>query len=108
AQVRIQGDGVMKNGILCFDNPQITKGDYYPTCKILSFDIETGKDGRLLSLAYSFRSKDINEDRTMVLGKGVDTEDVFFTPRETGILDFFQAAVKRLDPDIFTGWNVIG
>lgn len=108
AQVRIQGDGVMKNGVLSFDNPKITKGDYYPTCKILSFDIETGKDGRLLSLAYSFRSKDINEDRTMVLGKGVDTEDVFFTPRETGILDFFQAATKRLDPDIFTGWNVIG
>lgn len=108
AQVRISGVGVMKNGILSFDNPQITKGNYYPTCKILSFDIETGKDGRLLSLAYSFRSKDYNEDRTIVLGKGIDTEDVYFTPKETGILEFFQTAVKRLDPDIFTGWNVIG
>jgi DNA polymerase-2 len=108
AQVKIAGIGIVKNGILTFENPVITKGDYYPVCKILSFDIETGKDGRLLSLAYCFRSKDYSESRTMVLGQGIDTEEVFFTPKETGILDFFQTAVKRLDPDIFTGWNVIG
>lgn len=108
AQVKICGEGIVKNGILTFENPVITKGDYYPICKILSFDIETGKDGRLLSLAYCFRSRDYTESRTMVLGQGINTIDVLFTPRETGILDFFQSAVKRLDPDIFTGWNVIG
>jgi DNA polymerase-2 len=108
AQINISGNGIMKDGLLTFDNPKITPGNYYPDYKIMSFDIETGKDGRLLSLAYSFRSKALNEDRTVVLGQGVDTPDVKFSMKEQGLLDFFQAAVKRLDPDIFTGWNVIG
>lgn len=108
AQINIEGVGVMKDGLLTFENPKITPGHYYPDYKIMSFDIETGKDGRLLSLAYSFRSKAFNEDRAVVLGQGVDTEDVKFKEKEQGLLEFFQAAVKRLDPDIFTGWNVIG
>lgn len=108
AQIDIAGNGVMKDGLLTFENPKITPGSFYPEYKIMSFDIETGKDGRLLSLAYSFRSKALNEDRTIVLGKGVETPDVKFAMREQGILEFFQDAVKRLDPDIFTGWNVIG
>lgn len=108
AQIDIAGHGVMKDGLLTFENPQITPGSFYPEYKIMSFDIETGKDGRLLSLAYSFRSKACNEDRTIVLGKGDETPDVTFSMNEHGLLEFFQKAVKRLDPDIFTGWNVIG
>ena len=108
AQINIEGEGLLKDGLLTFENPKITPGHFYPDYKIMSLDIETGKDGRLLSLAYSFRSKTLNEDRTVVLGQGVDTEDVKFKMKEQGLLEFFQAAVKRLDPDIFTGWNVIG
>ena len=108
AQINISGSSYMKDGLLTFENPKITPGNFYPEYKIMSFDIETGKDGRLLSLAYSFRSKTINEDRTIVLGQGVETPDVKFAMKEQGLLDFFQTAVKRLDPDIFTGWNVIG
>lgn len=108
AQINISGTSYMKDGLLTFENPKITPGNFYPEYKIMSFDIETGKDGRLLSLAYSFRSKALNEDRTIVLGQSVETPDVKFAMKEQGILDFFQNAVKRLDPDIFTGWNVIG
>jgi DNA polymerase-2 len=108
AQVTITGKSFIKDGLICFLNPKITRSQYYPVCKIMSFDIETGRDGKLLSLAYSFRSKDYSEDRAFVLGKGIDTEDVFFSMDEKGLLNFFQTSVKRLDPDIFTGWNVIG
>lgn len=108
AQINISGSSYMKDGLITFDNPKITPGHFYPEYKILSFDIETGKDGRLLSLAYSFRSKDYNEDRAIVLGSGVETQEVKFALKQEGILDFFQKAVKRLDPDILTGWNVIG
>jgi DNA polymerase-2 len=108
AQVKIAGECVMKNGLLTFENPTITPGDFYPDYKIMSFDIETGKDGRLLSLAYAFRSKELNEERTIVLGEGKNTEDVKFSLKEAGLLHFFQEAVQRLDPDIMTGWNVIG
>lgn len=108
AQVTITGKSFIKDGLICFLNPKITRSQYYPVCKIMSFDIETGRDGKLLSLAYSFRSKDYSEDRAFVLGKGIDTEDVYFSMDERGLLEFFQDSVKRLDPDIFTGWNVIG
>jgi DNA polymerase-2 len=108
AQVNIKGQAQVKNNILTFENPKILVGNHYPHFKILSIDIETGKDGRLLSLAYCFRSKEGEENRCCVLGKGVDTQEVFFSPTEKGLLDFFQQAVKRLDPDIITGWNVIG
>ena len=108
AQVKIEGEGVFKNGLLTFNNPKMTSGSFYPDYKIMSFDIETGKDGRILSLAYSFRSKKVNEDRTVVLGEGKNTEDVRFSLHEKGVLLFFQEAITRLDPDIITGWNVIG
>ncbi len=107
-QININGPCSIKEGLLTFENPDITPGIYYPEYKIMSFDIETGKDGRLLSLAYSFRSKNLNEDKTIVLGEGVETPEVKFSFKEHGLLAFFQEAVRRLDPDIFTGWNVIG
>ncbi len=109
AQVKISGECTIKNNLLTFLNPLLEKGSHYPFCKIMSFDIETGKDGRLLSIAYSFRSKkDYKENRACVMGEGIDTDQVFFSPNEKGLLEFFQNAVKRHDPDIFTGWNVIG
>jgi DNA polymerase-2 len=108
AQVDIEGEATLQNGLITFKNPKISKGLYYPDCKILSFDIETGKDGRLYSLAYSFRSKSFKEDKVFMLGLEASTAEVEFCRTEKHILEFFQVATKRLDPDIFTGWNVIG
>lgn len=108
AQITISGEATVQNGLLNFSNPKIDKGHYYPHCKMMSFDIETGKDGRLYSLAYSFRSLDLSEDKVFMLGSEKSTEEVIFCPTEKQILEFFQEATQRLDPDIFTGWNVIG
>lgn len=108
AQVIISGESSIKDGLVCFLNPKIEKGHHYPDCKIMSFDIETGKDGSLYSLAYSFRFKDFVEDKVFMLGLEKSTDDVTFCPNEKNILQAFTAATKRLDPDIFTGWNVIG
>lgn len=108
AQVIIEGEGLMQNGLLTYVNPKLSPGTFYPSVKILSFDIETGKDGTLLSLAYSFRSKLLNENHTFVLGEEKNTPEVSFVKDEKKLLEGFQKAVKRLDPDIFTGWNVVG
>lgn len=108
AQVKLSGTAEIKNGLLSFANPVIEKSHYFPVCKIMSFDIETGKDGKLLSLAYSFRSGEKIEDQVFMLGNGEKTDTVLFCPTEKFLLESFQAAVQRLDPDIFTGWNVIG
>ncbi|MDD4972853.1 MAG: DNA polymerase II [Bacteriovorax sp.] len=108
AQINIEGTSQMVDGILTFYNPKIEKGYYYPEYKIMSFDIETGKDGRLYSLAYSFRSTNFIEDKVFMLGPESSTAEVIFCSTEKKILESFQEATKRLDPDIFTGWNVIG
>ncbi|MDO9182291.1 MAG: DNA polymerase II, partial [Bacteriovorax sp.] len=70
--------------------------------------IETGKDGRLYSLAYSFRSANLCEDQVFMLGGEASTKEVLFCKTERDILVNFQESTQRLDPDIFTGWNVIG
>jgi DNA polymerase-2 len=108
AQVSISGEVQNRNGLLTFTNPILTQGQHFPDYKILSFDIETGKDGRLLSLAYSFRSKKETENFVFMLGNGEKTDTVLFCPTEKFLLESFQSAVQRLDPDIFTGWNVVG
>lgn len=108
AQVKISGPSVMKNGLITFVDPKIEKGHHYPQCKIMSFDIETGKDGRLYSLAYSYQSKGFKEDRVFMLGDGSSTDEVHFCVTEKQILQAFQVATIRLDPDIITGWNVVG
>lgn len=111
AQVTISGGALFKNGIWTFVDPKIEKGNYYPQCRIFSFDIETGKDGRLYSLAYSFHagnSNQSNEDQVFMLGEDISNEQVKFCKSERDILLLFQEAMQRLDPDIVTGWNVIG
>lgn len=108
AQVLISGEAEMKNGLLTFMNPKLSQSHFFPDTKIMSFDIETGKDGRLLSLAYSLRSKEITEDKVFMLGNGEPAEAMLYCPTEKFMLEAFQADVQRLDPDIFTGWNVVG
>lgn len=107
AQVSISGESYVQDGLLCFVNPKLERSHFFPDCKIMSFDIETGKDGRLYSLAYSFRSKNLVEDKVFMLGAETSAE-VQFCPTERHILEAFTNATKRLDPDIFTGWNVVG
>lgn len=108
AQVHISGPAEMKNSLLTFTNPELKPGSFFPSPKILSFDIETGKDGKLLSLGYCFRGSGATEDCVFVLGKELSQDKVLFCPTEKNLLEAFQQAVQRLDPDIITGWNVIG
>ena len=108
AQVTISGEATFKKGIWVFENPKMTQGTHYPKCSIFSFDIETGKDGRLYSLAYSFCSKDLKGSQVFMLGEGVSDKEIRFCRTEKELLIFFQEAVQKFDPDIITGWNVIG
>lgn len=111
AQVKISGAAIFKEGLIHFVDPIITKSNYYPKCKIMSFDIETGKDGSLYSLGYSYRSSIGIENSVFMLDReGIEssTQEYFFCKSEKIILQLFQDSIKRLDPDIITGWNVIG
>ena len=108
AQIKIKGEAKFENGHWVFRNPEVFKSDYYPTLSVFSFDIETGKDGRILSLSYNFREKEKNISEAIVLGDLIPTEHVKFAKTETEILDFFEKRIQNLNPDVVTGWNVIG
>ncbi len=85
-------------------NPGLKPTSYQPRLKVMSLDIETGYDNNsLYSIAYV-----MNEDkRVLMLGQGDNTEAIEYLPNEAAVLRRFIQLVKKLDPDIFIGWNVI-
>ncbi len=108
--VEIEGDpsaGAAANGIaLIFDNPTLRPADVKIEPRVLSFDIETyGKAERLL--AISLYAPGIDE---VLIVDGSDRsmpEKATRCVDEFAALDAFCNRVRRFDPDILTGWNII-
>ncbi|MEX2496369.1 MAG: DNA polymerase II [Woeseia sp.] len=103
----ITGDAVPGDGItLLFDNPAVRPATVTVEPRILSFDIETdGKSDRLLAISlYSLEVDEVlivdSRDRPMP-ARAVRCAD------ETAALDMFCDRIRRLDPDVLTGWNTI-
>jgi len=85
-------------------NPRLTPADYQPDFKIMSFDIETAYDtNEIFSIA--FVSHEIK--KTLIIGNENNTENIEYIKNETDLLKRFIHWVNIIDPDIFTGWNVI-
>lgn len=89
-----------------FDNPLLRAAPVAIEPRVLSFDIETDAKGERL-LAISLYGPDIDEvlivdgsDRTM-------PERATRCGDELAALDAFTDRVKRLDPDVLTGWNIV-
>jgi DNA polymerase-2 len=103
----IEGDAVAGTGITwVFDNPSLRPADVKIEPRVLSFDIEThGKTERLL--AISMYAPGVDEvlivdgsDRAMP-DKATRCADEF------AALDAFCDRVRRFDPDVLSGWNII-
>ena len=104
--INIAGEPTVHGSEKHFYNPTLTPSDYAPALSLLSIDIETdAKAERLLSIALH--------------GCGVDTV-LLFTPAgydcppqaipftsERALLQGFVEEVRRRDPDVITGWNVV-
>ena len=88
-------------------NPSIKPDDYIPELRLMSVDIETAYDtNELFSIAYICD----NVKKVLMVGKNqaIDADiQVDFFANESMLLNAFIADVRKLDPDIFTGWNVI-
>lgn len=112
AQVKIKGVASNENNLLHFHNPEITSSTFFPKVSIYSFDIETSKKGEVISLAYEYRFKDQSQKHVYVLnnqGKLEENQgDITFVKTEKEILMAFEKSIRELDPDIITGWNVVG
>lgn len=103
----IEGEAAPGGGITwMFDNPVLRPADVRIEPRVLSFDIETdGKGERLL--AISMYSNDIDE---VLIVDGSDRpmpEKATRCLDEYSALDAFCERVRRLDPDVITGWNIV-
>src|SRR6267154_1594338 len=103
----IEGEASAGTGVTwVFDNPSLRPADVKIEPRVLSFDIEThGTPARLL--AISMYAPGIDEvlivdgsDRAMP-DKAIRCADEF------AALDSFCDRVRRFDPDVLTGWNII-
>ncbi len=104
--MRIEGKYRNADGIdRVYEDPDLLPDRYTPSLRVLSFDIETARDGSLLAISYH----------------GCDAQGVLLlTPEgatcpggaepfatEGTLLRAFIEKVRELDPDVITGWNVI-
>ena len=103
----IEGDAVAGEGITwIFDNPTLRPADVKIEPRVLSFDIEThGKADRLL--AISMYAAGVDE---VLIVDGSDRampEKATRCTDEFAALDAFCERVRRFDPDVLSGWNII-
>ena len=98
-----------------YDNPRFIPSQWRPRLSLLSLDIETGRDGKLYSIAMDYQDADTNIQRVAVLTHGdkpsrMHGNAVEWIPAssEAQLMRFFIDSVTELDPDVLTGWHVIG
>ncbi len=103
--MEISGEARRRNGVLEWRNPGLSAGGEPHALRLLSFDIETeGLDGRVLSIAG------VCGDKSRVFVDRPDVQSPHFEScdGEAAVIAAFQAWLLEIDPDVLTGWNVIG
>ncbi|BAU49353.1 DNA polymerase II [Sulfurifustis variabilis] len=103
----IEGDGVPGTGIAwVFDNPTLRPAAVDVEPRVLSFDIETdGKGERLL--AISLYGPGVDEVLIVDGGDRPMPERATRCKDELAAFDAFTDRIRRLDPDVLTGWNTV-
>ncbi|MCA9478407.1 MAG: DNA polymerase II, partial [Nanoarchaeota archaeon] len=89
-----------------FTNPRITPAetDIKPT--MLSFDIETDTKAQQI-YSISLYSPQVKKVLVVDNGKIPQREDTTIFSDEKSLLEAFFSEIRRLDPDVLVGWNVI-
>ena len=103
----IEGAAVAGEGITwIFDNPSLRPADVKIEPRVLSFDIEThGKAERLL--AISMYAAGIDEVLIVDGSERAMPDKATRCSDEFAALDAFCERVRRFDPDVLSGWNII-
>jgi DNA polymerase-2 len=102
----LAGAGAETGITAVFDNPAIRPADVKIEPRVLAFDIEThGKNERLLAISLY----GLGLDEVLI----VDGSGRAMPPKATCCADEYAALqafcerVRRVDPDVLTGWNII-
>ena len=85
-----------------YRNPTLEPADFAPQLSVLSLDIETSLDASRL---YSVALAGAGGERVLMVGKGTVTDAEVFAD-ERALLVELLAHIRRVDPDVLTGWNV--
>lgn len=106
----VHGEARRQDGFTVFTNPRLRRASHQPVFRVLSLDIETGRDGRL----YSAAAADAGAEKVFVVNDGAQKKGgahgglpVVFVRDETQLLGEFFRWLRLRDPDILIGWNVI-
>src|SRR6476659_8469434 len=103
----IHGEATAGTGVTwIFDNPTLTPADVTIDPRVLSFDIETDPSGERL-LAISLYGPGIDEVLIVdEAGRRMPDRATRFDT-ESGAITAFCERVRRFDPDVLTGWNIV-
>ncbi|MEX2470207.1 MAG: DNA polymerase II [Pseudohongiellaceae bacterium] len=111
--LQARGEVVAADGFLSLTDPRLRPGDYRPSLRALSIDIETDLTAsRLYSIALSGADVAL----VLMLGEGdaqtLSADDsrtlrLEFFADERALLEAFIGTCARLDPDVLIGWNVV-
>ncbi len=86
-------------------NTRLVRDDFIPGLRMLSLDIETTlRADRILSIALQCGDQEV----VLFNGKLAAGEQVLPCAGERALLQALMQQVRRMDPDLLIGWNVIG
>ena len=92
-------------------NPRVSSAHYTPRLSSLSLDIETARDGRLLSIGLAFyQAGALKKEICYMLGhKDVEcSETLTLLDSEKKLLQALNQFFKEYDPDLVLGWHIVG
>ena len=102
------GEPVARGNFLQMTNPRVRTGEFRPSLKVASVDIETAMNGlQLYSIAVHAVDGDTQTRRVFMLGAGAEQEFVHTVHSQEELLNVFLDWVAEYDPDVLIGWNVI-
>jgi DNA polymerase II len=103
AGVSIEGEGVVRDGVVCFTNPALTPADVHPALRVVSIDLETDpRAGEIWSIALV--GEEIDE--VHLAGRGAVPGAIAHADERT-LLAAAAQRIRDVDPDVITGWNVV-
>ncbi|MCP4003318.1 MAG: DNA polymerase II [bacterium] len=102
--VEIAGEPeILAGGLLRFLNPEIRAADVQPELSVLSIDIETTSDA---SRVHSVALVGAGADEVLIVSD-TPVEAAVVCSDEAELLSRAAESVRRIDPDVITGWNVV-
>ncbi|MFZ4394653.1 MAG: DNA polymerase II [Kiritimatiellia bacterium] len=110
ASCAFSGTAQAMDGYRLFNQPRMQLANYRPHLTRLSFDIETGSADQLYCIGCHF-TDGTHEERQVFMaapGRHHKGSHVHYCGDTPGALTAFFDLVRRLDPDLLCGWNIIG